>query len=290
VERAWADVHEDDLAIASPDGTTVRFRLASPSDRVTAFLIDLFVTQLASAIALIAVLLLVNWWSREIAHAVFLIVSFFFRNVYFTASELIWSGQTLGKRRVGLRVISRDGGPLTGQAILARNLTREIEFFLPLVALTSPGQLGSLDERWNLVLGAGWLAVFALLPLLNRERLRCGDLVGGTVVVRLPRRVLLPDLAERTQAQESRYVFTPAQLAIYGIEELQILERVLHRATTSPYDELTRVVAARIQRKIAWTSDGPDDAARFLRDFYQALRAQLERKLLFGVRKERKEL
>src|SRR6185369_6862040 len=133
---------------------------------------------------------------------------------------LVWSGQTFGKRKLGLRVISSDGGPLTGQAILARNLTREIEFFLPLVALTNPGQLLSFDERWGVVLAAGWLAVFALFPLLNHEHLRCGDLVGGTVVVRLPPPVLLPDLAEESSAAHA-HVFTPAQLGIYGIEELQ---------------------------------------------------------------------
>jgi uncharacterized RDD family membrane protein YckC len=288
VERTWSDAHEDDLAVTSPDGTTVRFRLASPSERATAFLLDIFVTQMATILAALVILLLVNWWSKEIAIAVFMVVSFFFRNVYFTAAELIWSGQTFGKKKLGLRVISRDGGPLTGQAILARNLTREIEFFLPLVALTNPGQLLSFDERWGVVLAAGWLAVFALFPLLNKERLRCGDLVGGTVVVRLPRPVLLPDLAGVSPATPS-YVFTPSQLGVYGIEELQVLERVLHRVSTSSYDDLTREVAERIQRKIGWTSDAPIDSERFLRDFYQALRAQLERKLLFGVRKERKE-
>ncbi len=289
MERALTDAREDRLAIASPDGTTVFFRLASPSERASAFLLDLFVTQIATIVFGLVILLVLNWWSKEIATAVMMIVSFFFRNVYFVASELVWSGQTFGKKKLGLRVISRDGGPLTGQAILARNLTREIEFFLPLVALTNPAQLLSFDERWGVVLASGWLAVFALFPLLNRERLRCGDLIGGTVVVHLPPPVLLPDLAGSASAAVPAYAFTSAQLAIYGIEELQVLERVLHRAATSPFDELTREVAGRIQRKIGWKSDADVDAEKFLRAFYQALRGELERKLLFGVRKERKE-
>ena len=46
-----------------------------------------------------------------------LVISFFLRNFYFVYTELHWGGQTLGKRWLKLRVISRDGGPLTAEAI-----------------------------------------------------------------------------------------------------------------------------------------------------------------------------
>jgi uncharacterized RDD family membrane protein YckC len=289
VDATWPEARGDELAVVSPEGTTVRFRIASVSDRASAFVLDLVLTQVATVAVALIVVLFVFSWSKPLAMALVLIVSFFFRNIYFAASELLWSGQTIGKKKMGLRVIARDGGPLTGQAILARNLTREIEFFLPLVALLNPTQLLSIDERWALLLACGWLAVFVLLPLLNREHLRCGDLVGGTVVVALPEPVLLPDLAGEANRESREHAFSPAQLSIYGIEELQVLEKILHRANLSEYDALTCEVASRIQRKIGWTSPQPPDPVRFLRDFYEALRAELERKLLFGVRKERKE-
>ena len=45
---------------------------------------------------------------------------------------------TIGKRTAGIRVIARDGGPLGAGAVFARNLTRDLEFFLPLTALVQP--------------------------------------------------------------------------------------------------------------------------------------------------------
>ena len=50
----------------------------------------------------------------------------------------------------------------------------------------------AMDLRRALQLGlaAVWLLVFALMPLFNQDRLRCGDLVAGTLVVKMPAAVL----------------------------------------------------------------------------------------------------
>lgn len=275
------------VAIVSPEGTTVHFRLASLSDRATAFMIDFMITQVATVIVLLVALMFGGGRSR-LALAVFLVASFFFRNAYFAVSELYTSGQTFGKRKLGLRAIARDGGPLHGHAILARNLTRELEFFLPLAALSQPGQLIALDERWALPITCAWLAGFVLLPILNREHLRCGDLLGGTVVVRVPHPTLLSDLAGAEVARRDAYAFTPAQLDVYGIAELQVLEQVIRRTGYAPNPLLTEDVSRRIRRKIGWAAAGHLDHGAFLRAFYEAQRAHLERKLLFGVRKAAK--
>ena len=275
----------DVLAVVSPDGTTVRFRLASASERLAALVIDLFFSQLA-ALAISLVLLLVAFGGAPyLALAGLLLISFFFRNVYFAFFELLWSGQTPGKARMGLRVISRDGGPLTGQAILARNLTRELELFLPLGAVAAPVQLMPESPLLGLTLALSWLAVFALLPALNRERLRFGDLLGGTVVVRMPRQALLSDVAV-VEAAGAAFTFTYDQLEVYGIEELQVLENLLRRP--GDRSELVRAVASRVQRKIRWSAAGHTPPEPFLRAFYEAQRAHLERRMVFGVRKERK--
>ena len=57
-----------------------------------------------------------------------LFVAFVLRNLYFIHFELAWQGSTPGKYFTGLRVIERHGGELTPAAIVARNLTREVEF------------------------------------------------------------------------------------------------------------------------------------------------------------------
>ena len=50
--------------------------------------------------------------------------------------------------------------------MFARNLTREIEVFLPLVALFQPRMLLPGLPAWGAVAGVVWIGAFALLPLL----------------------------------------------------------------------------------------------------------------------------
>jgi hypothetical protein len=134
----------------------------------------------------------------------------------------------------------------------------------------------------------GWLFVFALLPFFNRDRLRVGDLVAGTLVVCNPTVGLLRDLAgEEEKSELQRFAFTSAQLDVYGIYELQVLEEVLRGQHQLGHDEAVAAVAAKVVAKIAWGSP-PREAEPFLRAFYGALRARLEQKLLLGRRKENK--
>src|SRR5262249_59426241 len=107
---------------------------------------------------------------------------FFLRILYFIPFELSGRGATPGKRVAGIRVIDRRGGPLTASAVIARNLTRELEVFLPIGILLSAGSGG-----WGNLLAIGWLIAFLVLLLVHKERLRAGDLVAGTLGDGLPR-------------------------------------------------------------------------------------------------------
>ena len=61
---------------------------------------------------------------------------------------------------------------------------------------------------------------------------------------------------------------------------------LLRRAETGDRPEVLREVCSRICRKINWTEEvAPADTALFLRDFYTAQRAFLEREQLFGRRR-----
>jgi uncharacterized RDD family membrane protein YckC len=205
------------------------------------------------------------------------LAAFALRNGYFIAFELGMRAATPGKRAMKLRVVARDGGRLTGEAVIARNLMRELEFFLPLSFLFAPGGEGWLDIAAKL---ASVVVVFIFLcfPLFNRDRLRVGDLIAGTWVVHVPRRELGRSVGER--AAEPRYVFTDQQLAAYGEFELQKLEEVLRRE-----DELSVIVVARaIRTRIGWTGSEADDYG-FLQAYYTALCQRLERGMLFGKRR-----
>ena len=286
--------------IRTPEGVALPFVVASASDRLSAFLIDLAVIAAgtAAALALGASLSVVGL--RGLGLALALAASFLFWNGYFIACELGWSGRTIGKRRLHLRVISRDGGPLTASAVLARNLTRDIELFLPAAALLAPGAVAAEGPGWAVLLALVWLLVFAFLPLLGHDRLRPGDMVAGTLVVKSPAVVLLPDLAAEPEerahapdtpepARDPALAFTREQLAIYGVRELQVLEDVLRRCDEGTIPgEILAEVRQRIERKIGWRGATRATDHAFLAAFYRAQRARLEQRLLFGERVERK--
>jgi uncharacterized RDD family membrane protein YckC len=274
--------------VVTPEGVPLRFELAGVGDRAAAFLLD-GVIIVAAAVAIMFLLVMVlaaTGGNAGAAIGVCLLLAFFFlRNLYFSFFESLWRGATPGKRLLGLRVIDRQGGPLTGEAVFARNLMREVELFVPLLVLVAPGAVWPGVPGWMLLFAAAWLVILALLPFFNHDHLRAGDLLGGTLVVRAPRVLLLDDLSEPTAPTEGEFSFTNEQLDLYGIYELQVLEDVLRRVST----HATLVeVAARIQAKIGWPSQPRESPEAFLRAFYTAQRGRLEQRMLLGDRRERK--
>lgn len=271
--------------LITPEGVDLRLELGEVSARAGALIIDLLIIIGCLIGATILVLTLV--WAakteapRSALAVIWLLGFFFLRNFYFTGFEMQPRAATPGKRLMKLRVIARHGGPLTADAVFARNALRELELFLPLTFMLARG---SGVDGWVIALGCLWSLVFLLFPLFNAERLRAGDLIAGTLVVRNPRHVLAPDLADDGVLALSELRFSEAQLDAYGIKELQVLEAVLRNNDRKTLTE----VATRIRRRIAWT-DGMETSDRaFLSAYYAALRARLERQVLFGRRRRDK--
>lgn len=261
--------------IATPEGVPLPVDLADHGERIAAFLLDLLFWLLATvAIFVGCVLLLFGGVPFAIGISIALFLAFVVRNFYFIHFELAWQGATPGKRICGLRVVDRGGGPLLPGAVIARNLTREIETFLPIGLLF---QLGG--GAWQALSLGLWLLLFAALPVFNRDRMRAGDLIAGTVVIALPRRRLLQDLAQ----QSARFRFSERQLKAYGAFELQVLEELLRNRARPDAPALRRDVCQRICRRIGWTEAvGEADIEGFLEEFYTAERAYLEREQLYG--------
>jgi uncharacterized RDD family membrane protein YckC len=263
--------------IVTPEGVPVTVELADHGERLIAFTIDVCIWFLLTILVYLPlVFIALHGESSLIAVSIVLFIGFVVRNLYFIHFELAWRGATPGKRFVGLRVIDRRGGPLLPSAIVARNLTREVEAFIPLSLLLtwSGGQ-----SNWHNLFVAIWLLFFAALPFVNRDRMRGGDLIGGTMVIALPKRALSGDLVERA----TQYVFTEPQLRAYGAFELQVLEELLRRPKSAETDRLFGEVRDKICHKIGWSTPvPPQDTEVFLREFYTAQRAFLEREQLFG--------
>jgi uncharacterized RDD family membrane protein YckC len=278
--------------LETPEHVPLPFQVASAASRFLALFIDIVVIGLA--ILMILLVAVMAAFAFDLAGgnyvlAMVLVSMFVIRNFYFTFFELYWHGQTFGKRKVGIRVIARDGGSLSAEMIFARNLTRDLEIFLPAMVLFLPDLLFGEAPGWARVIAAAWMLALAILPLLNRHRARIGDLIGGTVVVVAPKASLLPDLvtAERRPI-EAQYTFSREQLDIYGIQELQVLEDVL-RGDVLGREDLLLQICDKVKRKIRWDpSRWQVHPEAFLRSFYAAQRTRLEHKMLLGSRQERK--
>ena len=279
--------------IVTPEGMPVPVFLAARSQRAGALFLDLLFMLIAVIVLGVIVGAVIGFGdSPGLGISIYLLISFLLRNFYFIIFEVYWRGATPGKRLLRLRVIDRKGERLKADAIFARNLMREVEIFMPLSLLFSGGAVGS--EAWVIVLTLAWVSIFTLLPLFNKDRLRAGDMVGGTWVVSVPKKRLRQDLAgsavTSTAWQERKmeqYQFSQAQLEAYGIFELQTLETVLRQEGTA--GRATRKsVAERIQRKIGWEDEDAANAKAFLDAYYRALRAHLEKRMLMGERRENK--
>lgn len=263
----------------TPEGVDLRLELGSAGSRAAAFLVDL----LLMTITLVAVTIVVSFiavkGTQEFLVALWLIGFFVLRNGWFSLFEMGSRGATPGKRLMGLRVVARDGARLTGAAVIARNAMREIEIFLPLSFLGDQTAEGTADTFLT-IFALLWSGIFLFFPLFNRDRLRVGDLVAGTWVVRNEKASLSYDLVG--SAYRPRRTFPAAALKLYGVYELQTLEDVLRNENPDAIVAVARTIRAK-----AGLADDGDDYA-FLSDYYAALCAHLESGLMVGRRRANK--
>ena len=280
--------------VLTPEGLAMPLLVASRGARAGALLLDLLivtVTLIALLLAMIALGLSLfrieaifdNSPALELLGVILVMTLFLARYGYFLWFELGPRGATPGKRLLGIRVAARPlaggaGGRLTAEAVIARNLMRDVEVFLPLTFLLG----GGYESGVMGLAAAAWLGIFVLLPCFNRDNLRAGDIVGGTWVVEA-NRVKLPSALSLAPDRQNQYRFGEAELSVYGEHELQVLEDVLRQDDA----EMLRDVTETICGKIGWQA-GTGDERAFLEAFYAALRAHLERGMRFGRRKSDK--
>jgi len=268
-------------SFVTPEGVDLRLELGGAGARAVAFVLDAVMIFTILILSTIAIGLLVSDGKSEILLILWLIGSFVLRNGWFTLFEIGGRGATPGKMLIGLRVVARDGAPLTGGAVIARNAMREIEIFLPLSFL---GYQASQDaaDAFLAIFALLWSGIFLFFPLMNYDRLRIGDLVGGTWVVRTARTALAADIGATETIARQRRSFSDAALDLYGVYELQTLEEVLRLARP----EAIATVAEAVRRKAGIADDGDDMG--FLTEYYRALCVRLERGMMLGRRRDNK--
>jgi uncharacterized RDD family membrane protein YckC len=280
-----AQIKQGRRHLVTPEGVDLQVELADVGARIGAFAIDLIVITLilfAAAFALGSM----SFYGEELATIILVLIAFLLRSFYFTLFELGRRAATPGKMALKIRVAARGKARLSAASVFARNALREIGFFLPIGFIFGIGA-GGVDG-WMSLLATIWAGIFLLFPLFNKDRLRVGDLVAGTWVVRAPRPILGADLVTTDKPENeaifAKFAFTPEQIDTYGIKELHVLEDVL-RAQDS---EVLKDVASRIRTKIGWVWEEGESDVAFLRAYYAALRGRLESKMLMGVRRKDK--
>jgi uncharacterized RDD family membrane protein YckC len=280
-------LHDLKRSFITPEGVDLRLELGSAGSRAGAFLIDIVLMVILLAAMTFGVIYLLSATIKtgsadgvaQVMAVIWLIGFFVLRNGWFSLFEMGGRGATPGKRLLGLRVVARDGARLTGAAVIARNAMREIEVFLPLSFLGAQAAQG-LADTFLTIFALLWSGIFLFFPLFNRDRLRVGDLIAGTWVVRTEKSGLSADLVG--SAFQPRRTFSPAALQLYGVYELQTLEDVLRNENPDAI-----VTVARTIRSKAGLPDDGDDYG-FLSDYYAALCAHLEAGLMVGRRRESK--
>jgi uncharacterized RDD family membrane protein YckC len=150
---------------------------------------------------------------------------------YFAAFEVLWHGQTPGKRVAGIRVVKDSGRPITAIEGIGRNVMRAID-------------------------GLGLYFVGLICMVISRQNRRLGDYVAGTLVVYDKKSTeVKPDwnMAPSTQAAE-----TVQEVNQLSESDLVIIETYLHRRLD--LDPMVRIATAiriceRIQQKSGLTRE-----------------------------------
>ncbi|MEO9650328.1 MAG: RDD family protein [Roseobacter sp.] len=275
--------------VMPPEGVPLSLNIAGVGVRLSAQIIDVLIT-FGFAGSLIFILILSGLAGVNAIAALGALLFFAMRVPYYILSELAWNGQTIGKRMMKIKVIAHKGGPLTTHALVVRNMMKEAEIFLPGTLVLTLENDSSLASWFSFL----WVVMAFTVPMSNPYRMRLGDFLADTHVVHLPDPILLSDLAHSNPAplaaDFSGFTFLTHQLDHYGRFELQTLEsflRAQEHATPEQNRQKQRETLAeivdRIRKKIGYADAVPEvDHLPFLRAFYNAQRAHLEQRQLFG--------
>jgi uncharacterized RDD family membrane protein YckC len=245
------------LTIETPEQITMELAPAGIGSRFLALALDT-VIQAVLYIAAILLFVAVAWMSPTVRMhwlptqwhaAITLFLLFCIYWCYFAAFEVLWHGQTPGKRVVGIRVVKDSGRPITAVEGIGRNLMRAVDgFFFYLIGVLSIA--------------------------ISHQNKRLGDYVAGTVVVHEKNTSEIKPDWSFDRAPEA--TFTP-ELSNISEQDLMLIETFLHRRfDLDPIVRLSTGVrlAEVIQRKSGLTRPTGESEEDFLQSVARQARDQ----------------
>ncbi|KAB2814380.1 RDD family protein [Phaeocystidibacter luteus] len=198
------------IDVLTPQNVKLELQLAPAGIRIAAFALDqvFFLVLLFLITYTIGELFSYNSTTYEIfIYFIFLPFIIFYSMIM----ELIWNGQTIGKKLLGIRVMRMDGEPVGVDEVLSR-------WFMRLV---------------DILMSAGSLAL--LMVSTSRYRQRFGDVLGGTIVVRernAQQSVTLSHVMKLDTKDSYEPVYPRARLL--SEDEALLLKRTLVRYESRP--------------------------------------------------------
>ena len=242
--------------IDTPEQARLEFAIAGIGSRFLALTLDLLIQGVAGVLLVIFIIVMGMTGllrglpiSRQWLAALLIAVTFLSHFGYFTFLEILWRGQTPGKRMVHIRVVKDSGRTLSASEVILRNLMR-IADQLP-----------------------AFYAVGILSALLTAQNQRLGDLVAGAIVVREA------SLAQMRPVWESPVTAVPlgASHAQLSDEDLTLIEAFLARRSELPGNVRARMASGileRLQAKSQVHLDAGLSAESALESLAQGLRSR----------------
>src|SRR5580704_5977833 len=227
----------DKLTIETPEQMPLEFAVAGIGSRFLAVAVDSLI-QVGiglGVLILLGILGVTSRWMGLRNAGVWLMAAlgfcvFALMFGYFAIFEIIWNGQTPGKRVVGIRAVKETGRPLTPSESIGRNLLRIVD------------QLPA------------FYAIGMLVALLNAKNKRLGDFIAGSVVVRESSMKEIKPIWHTAQSvAEAPAGGVRVSTAALSIEELALIDAFLHRRYDLAPDVRSRMageILVRVQPKI----------------------------------------
>ena len=165
------------IDIVTPENISFRYRVAGPFRRLPAYIIDLLLRfgVLLAIVFVFSMLGIFDVIGASIGFVTVALLAFLMEWFYGGLLETYWNGQTVGKRVMGIRVLSTDGQPITGLQAVMRNILRFVDM-MPVIPWAAVGDAPS-------AIGAPTFMFGLVTPLANVRFQRLGDIVCGTMVV-----------------------------------------------------------------------------------------------------------
>ncbi len=127
------------LNIDTPENVVFGYEVAGIGSRFLATLLDSILILVLMIVAYITAALLLSALGPDnigpATLAIFGLIAFAILWGYYILFEIVWNGQSPGKRWQGLRVLRLDGTPVSASEATIRNLIRIVDFYPSLMGL-----------------------------------------------------------------------------------------------------------------------------------------------------------